>query len=353
VNTTPSAPRHPFEFTGKGGEYFRIWIVNLALTLLTFGIYSAWAKVRRLQYFHRNTSLLGASFDYHASPIAILKGRLIAVGLLLAYQAAASLSPVLGALVFVVLVSALPWLLQRSLCFKLANSSYRGLRFRFAGSMADAYRAFLLWPALGYVTLGALFPMAHQRIKAYQHANSFYANARFGFDADVKSFYGVYLRLLGLVLAPLMMFALVAGVLDIAAAVGDADGDPGETMRTIVKLVLALVAFYLLVFLLVAPWFLARMQNLVWNHTALGPHAFRSEARARDMLVIYLTNFIAIVATLGLFKPFADVRVARYRLTRMAVHTQGNLDDLFAQDARAVNAMGQETADVFDVDISF
>jgi uncharacterized membrane protein YjgN (DUF898 family) len=29
---------YPFEFTGSGGEYFRIWIVNLALTILTLGI---------------------------------------------------------------------------------------------------------------------------------------------------------------------------------------------------------------------------------------------------------------------------------------------------------------------------
>ena len=33
-------------FTGDGKEYFRIWVVNLLLTLATFGIYSAWAKVR-------------------------------------------------------------------------------------------------------------------------------------------------------------------------------------------------------------------------------------------------------------------------------------------------------------------
>jgi len=37
--------RHPLEFTGKGGEYFGIWIVNLFFSVLTLGIYSAWAKV--------------------------------------------------------------------------------------------------------------------------------------------------------------------------------------------------------------------------------------------------------------------------------------------------------------------
>ena len=40
---TPQPRELDFRFTGKTGEYFRIWIVNLALTILTLGIYSAWA----------------------------------------------------------------------------------------------------------------------------------------------------------------------------------------------------------------------------------------------------------------------------------------------------------------------
>lgn len=46
-----------FSFTGTGSEYFRIWIVNLLLSIVTLGIYSAWAKVRRMKYFYRNTRL--------------------------------------------------------------------------------------------------------------------------------------------------------------------------------------------------------------------------------------------------------------------------------------------------------
>ena len=41
----------PVIFEGKTSEYFGIWIVNLLLSLLTLGIYSAWAKVRRKKYF--------------------------------------------------------------------------------------------------------------------------------------------------------------------------------------------------------------------------------------------------------------------------------------------------------------
>ncbi|HAG47009.1 MAG TPA: DUF898 domain-containing protein, partial [Gammaproteobacteria bacterium] len=89
MNSTISATRErssemPVEFTGSGGEYFRIWIVNLVLTILTLGIYSAWAKVRTKRYFYRNTIIGGSPFEYHARPIQILKGRAIVVGAYLA-----------------------------------------------------------------------------------------------------------------------------------------------------------------------------------------------------------------------------------------------------------------------------
>ena len=56
----PSPPdRRGFVFTGSGREYFRIWIVNLLFTVLTLGIYSPWAKVRKAKYFWQNTRLDG------------------------------------------------------------------------------------------------------------------------------------------------------------------------------------------------------------------------------------------------------------------------------------------------------
>jgi Bacterial protein of unknown function (DUF898) len=55
----------PFRFTGAGGEYFRIWIVNVMLSVVTFGIYSAWAKARRLQYFCRGVT--AGALDYLSS----------------------------------------------------------------------------------------------------------------------------------------------------------------------------------------------------------------------------------------------------------------------------------------------
>lgn len=346
------ARAQPFEFTGAGAEYFRIWIVNLALTILTLGIYSAWAKVRRLQYFYRNTTLAGSSFDYHGNPLAILKGRVIAVVLLVTYNIAGSFSMALGLAVLAALLAVAPWLIQRSISFRLVNSSYRGLRFRFAGAMGGAYQAFLLWPILGYVTLGLLIPQAHREIKHYQHNNGRFGNSSFRFSATGGPFYRIYLKALGMLLLMTVGFGVLAGALASLGAMpgGGAEGNKGKIVGLIIAGVLV---SYLLLFLVIGPWFSARIQNLVWNNTVLEEHAFRSDVRARDLFAIYVTNFIAIVLTLGLFKPFADIRLARYRLEHMSLLAHSDLDEFLAAQEQAVSAMGEETADLFDVDISF
>lgn len=343
----------PFEFSGKGGEYFRIWIVNLALTILTLGIYSAWAKVRRQQYFYRNTSLAGSSFDYHGEPLAILKGRLIGVAMLVLYSVSERFDPRLGLVAFAVLMAVMPWLVQRSLRFKLHNSSFRGLRFAFDGTLGDAYRAFLLWPVVGYLTLGLLAPIAHQRIKAYQHGNSRYGTEEFQFDVKEGQFYKTYFKLFGLVILLLIGVAVVSGTMAGAFSHFGRGMDKEAKAAAVGLVAIGIVGFYLLAFLFIAPWFAARIQNLVWNGTALGQHGFASAVRARDLFWIYLTNFVGILVTLGLFKPFADIRLARYRLEHMALNAQGSLDAFLAGQQPDVSAMGEETADVFDFDISF
>lgn len=329
---------HGFEFGGSGMEYFKIWIVNLLLTILTLGIYSAWAKVRRMQYFYRNTKLAGASFDYHGQPKAILKGRLIALGLFTAYNLAFKFNPILGAIIGLVLAVAMPWLLVRSLRFKLYNSSYRGLRFNFNGSTRGAYRAFIRYPAIAGLTLYLLAPLAHQRIKQYQFNGSQFGRTAFNFGASVKSFYIIYF-------SPLVMMA-GAAVLAFAAF---------QMLKPVDPKIGMFVAFMipLLFLVMVSALFVAYMQNLIWNNTTVGEHTFYSEISARRMLWIGFTNFLGVLLTLGLYKPFATIRMLRYKLESMGLMVKGELSDFVAGQQQLVSAAGEETAEMFDVDISF
>jgi hypothetical protein len=189
----PAAAEMPIRFTGSGSEYFRIWIVNLFLTVLTLGIYSAWAKVRRLKYFYGNTLVADSPLDYHGTPKAILQGRVVAFLLLTAWNAVERFgSPAMFFGMLAVALAVLPWLLVRSLRFQFANTSYRGVRFGFSGKLQDAYLVFLLWPLLSIPTLSALVPFAHQRLRQFIQGGVRYGHVPGSMHAGPRAFYVVY-----------------------------------------------------------------------------------------------------------------------------------------------------------------
>ena len=342
--------KQDFSFTGTGAEYFRIWIVNLLLTIVTLGIYSAWAKVRRMQYFSRNTWVNGSSFDYHGTPTAILKGRLLAVGMFAAYNIALKTVPMLGLGIALLIAAVMPILLVKSFRFRAYNTSYRGLRFGFFGSVKEAYMKFLALPILTLLSLYLLAPFTHQRIKAYQHNNSRFGQTSFEFRAGVGGFYKTYFL-------AFLLFTAVSGVLFFTAyKLTQGMMTPGTGMKNKKEILMMVMAAYALIIvagLLIVPFFQARLQNLIWNNTSLGAHRFASTLSARGMTWIILTNFIGIILTLGLFKPFADTRMARYRLAHMTMLPEGDLDAFVAGEQQNDGATGTETAEMFDVDIAF
>jgi uncharacterized membrane protein YjgN (DUF898 family) len=366
-----------FKFTGTGAEYFRIWLVNLLLSIVTLGVYSAWAKVRRLQYFYRNTSVAGAIFDYHGNPKAILKGRVLALALLGAYKMAVGFSLAAAAAIGLALLCLLPWLLARSFHFKLVNSTYRGLHFHFRGTAGDAYRTlimfpivfavtgFFLWsvvtsfaqrPSIGVIllsgllpllVLGGTVPLAHYLLKRYQHDHGYFGQSPFFFHARAGGFFKTYAKALGFI----VIGAIVAGIFGAMTA----------RMQLFLRatsfgwlfgLLFGLASAYAF-YLFVRPYLESRLQNLIWNQTELADHKFRSTASARHLLWIHASNLALISLTLGLYKPFATIRLIKYRVEQMSLMPQGDLEEFLSDQSRAsAGAMGQEVGDLFNIDIA-
>jgi uncharacterized membrane protein YjgN (DUF898 family) len=348
VQAAPAAtPPQPFSFTGSGSEYFRIWIVNLLLTIVTIGIYSAWAKVRRTKYFYNNTHVAGSNFEYHGNPISILKGRLIAFGLLAVYQGVAHFSPVAALVVFIGLAAVMPWLLWKSLQFKLFNTSYRSVRFGFKGTAGGAYKAFLLWPILSVFTLYLLWPFAHHQLKKFQHTNSRFGATDFSFRNCFSGFYANYLVGLGLMIVAGVVFALIFG----ASMMGAMSASSDAKAAIGIGAVIGIFALYAAM-LSVAPVVMAMLQNTVWNNTSLGPHQFSCAVPVGRMVFVTLTNLLGIVCTLGLFIPFAAVRMARVKIPAVTLVPSGSLEHFMADTQQSAGTTGEGMADLLDFDIS-
>jgi len=338
-----------FSFTGTGSEYFGIWIVNILLSLVTLGIYSAWAKVRRNRYFYSNTYVAHSSFDYHGNPIAILKGRVIAIVLFTLYNLAIRSSFRFVGIMLLAMAIIMPWLIWKSLQFRLYNTSYRGIRFGFRGSASQAYMKFLLLPVLTLFTVYLLAPFTHQRIKKFQHSESRFGASYFSFNGKVGEFYIAYLIGIGALIAGLVAISIVfgSGLMVFFAHSRDVKPDP-SIVAGFFKFIFALYIWIFAIF----PLFLTLIQNLIWNNTELAGHRFQSNLKWGKMTFIVVTNILGVICTLGLFAPFAHIRYLKYRVESMTLIPDGSIDNFVAASEEQISATGDGVADVFDFDLS-
>lgn len=342
---SPSAPATPREasarFNGRASEYFGIWIVNVLLSIVTIGIYSAWAKVRRLRYFYGNTELDGHTFDYHADPVRILKGRLLVVGVLIAYQVLVSISPFFGILALVY-VFALPWAINTSLAFNARMTSHRNVRFSFRGDYWPAFGIFVAFPVLIVLSLGLLLPIFSKL------AGNYIGNRlRFG-GAAFRS---------GMTLGPLYanLGWTVLAMLGALAVLGMGAGAVGAVLEGAggisVWHVAVVVGFYGSLFL-AAPFYRAGVRNAWFAATRLEPgHQPVSRLNRGKVVWIAVTNVIVTVLTLGLMRPWAAVRSWNYTVSSSALIIQGSLDGIVAAAASDGSVVGAEYVDLGGVDL--
>jgi uncharacterized membrane protein YjgN (DUF898 family) len=340
ASETPSQPV-PVRFTGQTGEYFRIWIVNLGLTLVTLGIYSAWAKVRTRRYLYGNLLLDGSPFEYTADPVKILIGRLIVGAGALLYVLGTSFYPPLSLALIVVFFLASPWIVVRALAFNHRHTRWRNIRFAFRGSYGEAARVYLAWPLLVGVTLGIAAPWYHGRQHAFMVGNSAYGATPFSFRWSGGDYFFTYLG------AGLALFVGLAATFALGAALGaGGEGEP-DPARALVGAAPMLLA-YLIGFTVIR----AGTTNLMYRGASLPGVRFDCKLGVAELLWLYVVNAVAIALSLGLLIPWAQIRMARYRAERFQMFAAGDLGRFAraTEEAERAGAFADEAAVAFDFD---
>ena len=339
---------HSVEFRGRGREYFRIWIVNVALTVLTLGIYSAWAKVRTQRYFYGNTYVAGHSFEYHASPWRILIGRAIALTLFAGYSFSVIVVPVSFTLWLLVLAVALPWLANSSIRFNARNTSWRNVRFNFNATYFEAFIAYVVWSAAA-LALFFLIPYT-RRIHDYFYVNHHRFGGR-GFTTQFSAGRIYALYLFGfIVIVGILVFVLgaAAGIVVFETRMHEYAKHfeiPGLNLDfpVIVFSLFGLGAAFVTTFVT------TMVTNLTISNTAIeGGHRLSSRASPFRVAWIVLTNTFLTLLTLGFYYPFARIRLARYRMGKYALIANDDLDDFTSEALEVQSAIGQEIAGFFD-----
>ena len=340
-----------FEFSGSAKEWFGIWIVNLLLSLVTIGIYSAWAKVRRKKYFYRNTHVEGRNFDYHATGGQILKGRLIVIAAVVGFQIILTLFPVIGLILLVALIFFYPWLLIRAMIFNANMSSFSNVRFKFGGIYGQALKVHLLYPILCALTLYTTLPILDRTMKRFSINNHRLGTATFKMNAGIGAFYkAAFLAVLWVILV------FVVAIFGMGLSFGRFEEEIFWSLENDPALIFSIMgAFYAVFFIgfIPAPFiYQAFTRNEVYNTTFLeGGHRLRSNVSAPQLIWIAVSNLVVVVFTGGLMLPWAQIRIARYLAEHTAVDLGGSVDDFVGLQEKATSALGDAYTDIEGVDV--
>lgn len=348
----PDRFRRPF-FSGTGGSLFGMFTMNSLLTLLTFGVYSFWGRVKIRRYLHSQTRFAGARLAFHGTGGELFKGWMKAMAIFGipytalnyagALQSNAALQWGVNIVAGLLLLCFLPIAIVGSHRYRMSRTSWRGIYFSFRHSAKDFITLYLKGTLFSILTLGIYYPIFDNAKRAFLSSGTHFGSRVFGFTGEGKELGNIYFKafrvlILGLVTAEAVLLAtsFLSGKIDPTQVID-------VVFWTTVGIITMVVPFVFGVWF----WFQAARQRYMWSHTTFGSARFQATMTGRDLCELRLTNLFLLVFTLGLAWPWVQTRNLQFLYFHVGL--QGPLDlKQVVQEANTASPMGEELAGFFD-----
>ncbi|KFX04016.1 membrane protein [Pectobacterium betavasculorum] len=388
INTSENSAQHRVQFHGKAGEYFAIWLVNALLTIITLGIYSAWATVRRRRYFYGNTEINGDRFDYHAQPIQILKGRLLVIGGIILFYIVMMMSQTLGTILALAFAALIPVIVIRNWRYNAIMSSYCGIRFNYHCQTGRAYWVLLLCPILlllafyialvvvimigmqsnspilmGFVALAIAIPgfAAVNGIMKMMQLDLYVNNLFFGktaFKAELTKAAFIKFALISLLIfVPFLIAALSFMSSFFFSLFQTVAIEESEELVLMMLLsyffnIVMMVVIMLLGVLVSSSYLVVAQRNYLFSQMSLnGGVKLHSSMQTMSYMGLLITNSLIIIFSLGWAAPVAEIRHARYLANATAVEGDLALLHVQAHQDTANSALAEEAVQALDLGV--
>ncbi|MGY3804099.1 YjgN family protein [Pigmentibacter ruber] len=326
-----------FNFTGIGLDYFKIWITNTVLIIFTLGIYYAWAKVRKTQYFMQNSFIQGSHFNYHANPIGILKGNIFVLIFFILYFSISNISTNVAALLFIIAFLFFPFLITKSMQYHLANTSYKGIHFSYSSNLKNFYIFFFSHIFLNIITIFIFFPYTLKKYNEIIYNNIKIGDTFFKIKARTRDFYFVYLKLIGisvLIFSIFGIFYLLFGSENSRSSIFNF----ATAITFIVNFVYINLAFY----------------KLVINNLSISNNRFFTNISFKKYFFINIINTILIVITFGLYLPFAEINLKKFLLNNLNLEVYEEISfniEAINNSNEILSQSSEITSSLFGIDI--
>jgi len=209
-----------FEFTGKRGPFLRLILINLLLTILTFGIYRFWAKTKVRKFIWSNIQFMDDPLEYTGKATELLLGFLIVLAILfplgLVYSAIDHLVPpdntamriALEVAYYLVLFALIQIGFYRAWRYRMSRTTWRGIRLGLDGSTWTFLKLSAGWTALTALTLGLAYPWMAIELWRYQITHTRIGETAVSFRGSGRDLILTWLSVLAPVLIILLSNAL-------------------------------------------------------------------------------------------------------------------------------------------------
>ena len=395
---------HRLRFTGSGGEYFRVWIVNVLLSIVTLGFYTPFARKRTAQYFYSHSMIAGSALEFTAQQRRMVFGFVLVFALSAAYQLAVRTGQDTAVSLFLLGGAALaPFIWASAMRFRLSNTRWRGLRLVFTANWKEIYKA--SWPvfALALVWIGVFFGIdtlagdylgdmeggGRMRSKMdtgtiwtvagiillgmflsvlciirmeYNYRSLLVLRTRIG--NEISRWKPVYMDFVKIWAGTVLVFILSIVVISVllgAVAGGAAMLGHGMKNSKVGALVFILIIFGALMFfflLLLASgparaYREARMFHLIWNNTGISQIArFKSTLSTRKFVLLRLKNMLLTTLTIGFYRPFARVAEYKMKFESVTLYVKGSVEQLAGRlEQGQKEGFGDALADAAGLDL--
>mgnify|MGYP003386705094 FL=1 len=144
------------------------------------------------------------------------------------------------------------------------------------------------------------------------------------------------------------LFAVIIGMVGISFTQFSAEETPQFSWAFVI-----MFAFYIIIINVVSAYYQATIRNHMFNNTEVEKVAkFNSTFDFLSLAWLHLSNLLLIMCTFALAYPWAKIRAAQYAVNHTQVKLSEEKEKVIDQLGEEQSAIGDEVANVFDVDIA-
>jgi len=353
-------------YTGDANDLAPLVLETILFNLSTLTLYRFWSRSRVRRHLWSRIDVDGDGLEYSGRGLEMLIGFLIVlVVVLIPLAVGAALlqlwNPLAALLLYPIPAFLIGVAIWRARSYRLSRTLWRGIRFAQTGGALDYALIAFAWGILSTISLGLMTPMKENALWSYAIRRTHFGDRTFSYKGGSGALFGPYIAayvarlVLAVFIFPLAaalfvgLFALVGTGLDNVAEIA-----AGSSLATLALIAGVAAASYLIFGAAVAAvqapmaWYYASQFNTFAKRTTIDGLSLRMKATGGSVAGLVVGNALIMLSTLGLGRPFAQMRTFRYVASRL--RTEGNIDlSAIGPSPWAKPGLGEGLADAFDV----